>query len=265
MGGGLVSAGLEGIPKVVWSMVRLASHRLLVIDYDGTLAPFKAAREQAVPIPRSLERLRTLSASSHTNLAITSGRPVEELEQLLDLQPAIHVGENGWEYRMPGGPLVRHPLNARLESVLDDAERMAREAGWDDHLERKRTALMLHTRRLPEFRARDLEHRVLITWLDLASKGDVVVERVDGGVELRARGHDAGTTALWLMSLSQQATLGAFIGDDLPDESAFRVMRDFGFGIRVGASERSSIALGRLPSCEAVADFLDEWIRVVAE
>ena len=166
---------------------------------------------------------------------------------------------------MPGGPLVRHPMNPRLESVLGEAERLAREGGWGNHLERKRTAVMLHTRRLPEYRARDLEHRVLIKWLDLASKGDVVVERIDGGVELRARGHDAGTTALWLVSLSKQATLGAFLGDDLPDESAFRVMRDFGFGIRVGESERSSHALGRLPTCESVADFLDEWIRVVAE
>ena len=256
---------LDGIPKAVWSMVRLASHRLLVIDYDGTLAPFTVARDKAVPNPRSVECLRTMAASSHTSLAITSGRPVEELEGLLDLQPAIHVGESGWEYRMPGGTLVRHPLSARLTSVLDEAERLAREGGWGDHLERKRTAVMLHTRRLAELRARDLEHRVLIAWLDLASKGEVVVERVDGGVELRARGHDAGSTALWLMSLSRQATLGAFIGDDLPDESAFRVMRDFGFGIRVGQSERSSLALGRLPSCEAVADFLQEWIRVVSE
>ena len=255
---------LEGIPKAVWSMARLASHRLLVIDYDGTLAPFTIARERAVPIPRSVELLKTLAASSHTSVAIISGRPVEEMEELLDLQPAIHVGESGWEYRMPGGTLVRHPLSSRLKSVLDEAERLAREGGWGDHLERKRTAVMLHTRRLAELRARDLEHRVLIRWLDLASKGEVVVERVDGGVELRARGHDTGTTALWLLSLSRQATLGVFIGDDLPDESAFRVMSDFGFGIRVGESERSSHALGRLPSCEGVADFLDEWIRVVS-
>lgn len=256
---------LEGIPKALWSMVRLASHRLLVVDYDGTLAPYTVARDQAVPLPRSVERLRSLAGSSHTSLALTSGRPVEELERLLDLQPAIHVGESGWEYRMPGDALVRHPLSARLTSVLDEAEGLARQEGWGDHLERKRTAVMLHTRRLPEFRARDLEHRVLITWLDLASKGEVVVERVNGGVELRVRGHDAGSTALWLMSLSRQATLGVFIGDDLPDESAFRVMSDFGFGIRVGESERSSLASGRLSSCEAVADFLDEWIRVVSE
>ena len=255
---------LEGIPKAVWSMVRLASHRLLVIDYDGTLAPFRVERDKAVPIPRSVERLMTLSASSHTSLAITSGRPVLELEKLLDLQSAIHVGENGWEFRMPGGPVVRYLLGARLESILDEAERLAREGGWGDHLERKRTAVMLHTRRLPEFRARDLERRVLITWLELASKGEVVVDRVDGGVELRPWGYDTGTTALWLMSLSREATLGAFIGDDLPDESAFRAMRDFGFGIRVGESERSSHALGRLPNCEAVADFLDEWIRLVS-
>jgi trehalose 6-phosphate phosphatase len=260
-----VSAVLAGIPRAVWSMVHLASHRLLVIDYDGTLAPFTVVREEALPISRSLELLKALSKSSHTSLAITSGRPVDELEQLLDLQPAIHVGEYGWEYRMPGGPLVRHAMNARLESILNEAERLARNGGWSDHLERKRTAVMLHTRRLSEFRARDLEHRVLVTWLDLASRGEVVVERVDGGVELRARGHDAGTTALWLMSLSEQATLGAFIGDDLPDEAAFRVMSDFGFGIRVGGPERSSLALGHLPTCEAVADFLDEWIRVVGE
>ena len=246
-------------------MLRLASHRLLVLDYDGTLAPFAVARDQAVPAPRTVESLRRLSASSHTRVAIISGRPIEELDRLLDVPPAIVVGETGWEYRMPGTSLVQHPLNARLKDILDEAERMASEAGALDLLERKRTAVVLHTRRLSELRARDLELRVLIKWLDLVAKGDVVLERINGGVELRARGHDAGTAVLWLMSLCQQATLGAFIGDDLPDETAFRVMSDFGFGIRVGELERSSNALGRLPSCAAVADFLDEWTRVVTQ
>jgi trehalose-phosphatase len=245
-------------------MVRLAAHRLLVIDYDGTLAPFKAAREEAVPLERSVERLRKLSANSRTGIAITSGRPISELERLLDLPDAIYVGENGWEFRMPGAEVVRRPMGSEAPFILDQAERLARMEGWEHLLERKRTAVMLHTRRLPALGARNLEHRVLIAWLDLASGGHVVIERIDGGIELRARGHDAGTTALWLMSLFRRATLGVYVGDDRPDEPAFLAMRDFGFGVRVGESERPTSALGRLPSCEAVADFLDEWIRVLA-
>jgi trehalose-6-phosphatase len=55
-----------------------------------------------------------------------------------------------------------------------------------------------------------------------------------------------------------------FVGDDVTDEDAFEAVREWGFGVRVGDPAASSIAQGRLPSSDAVPEFLAEWARVTA-
>jgi trehalose 6-phosphate phosphatase len=255
----------DGIPTAAWTMVRFASKRLLVLDYDGTLAPFRVPREEATPAPGVLRLLQSMAGHAHTTLVITSGRPLVELERLVGSLPVTLVGEDGWEYRFPGEPVIRHPLPSRTERRLAEAERLAQEAGWGECIERKRTAVVIHTRKLTPVRARDLEHRALIGWIDLAHRGDVLVQRIDGGVEIRARGHDTGTTARWLLSACREPTLGVFVGDDASDESGFQVMNDVGFGVRVGNCNRPSHALGRIARSEDMSAFLEEWIRVVGE
>jgi trehalose-phosphatase len=242
-------------------MVGIAANRLLILDYDGTLVPYRIVREEARPSVRILELLHEVSAGDATRLAIISGRPVSELSSLLGDLKATLVGETGWEYRIPGFETVCHALPVHVEAILAKALLLAEEAGWGEFVEKKRTSLVLHTRGIRPIRARDLEHRALIAWLDLAAKGQVLVERISGGVEIRAHGHDPASSVVWLLSLCQGSTLVAYVGDDTTDERGFRAVEDFGFGIRVGPEEVPTRALGRLPSCEATEKFLEEWIR----
>lgn len=256
------SSALEGIPGQLWRMVALAAHRLLMLDYDGTLAPFRVERDRALPLAESMERVLQIAGSSHTGVAIVSGRPVAEIRQLIGSVPAILVGEHGWEQRMPDGTTLRRPLLAEVAAGLGEAERLARDAGWDDYLERKRSAVVLHTRGLAEAKARELEARCNSEWSRIAVRGQLIVDRIDGGVEIRARGRNKGTVVLALMSQSAPGTLGVFVGDDVTDEDAFDAVRDWGFGIRVGPCTTSSLAMGHLPTCEAVPTFLERWIAV---
>ncbi len=253
--------GLEGIPGMLWGMVAVARHRLLMLDYDGTLAPFAAERDKAVPLPSSLRLLREIAGRAHTSVAVVSGRPLEEVERFLGDLPAVFVGEHGWEMRAPSGDVVRRRLDVSVASTIDRAEHAARAAGWDEFLERKRSAVVLHTRGLPEARAREMHDRCLETWGQLEDS-HVVLDRIDGGVELRARGRNKGTVVLSLLSQSEPGTLGVFVGDDVTDEDAFDVVREWGFGVRVGHPDRPTIAQGRLASCEALPGFLEEWLRI---
>jgi trehalose 6-phosphate phosphatase len=254
---------LVGVPAPLWRMVALARHRLLMLDYDGTLAPFVVARNEARPLPRSLELLRRIAGSAHTTVAIVSGRPLREVEQLIGVLPAIFVGEHGWEQRAPNGEVIHRPLGHSVAATIDAAERVARDSGWGEFLERKRSAVVLHTRGVPDARARELEDRCAKAWEGLAVGGHVAVDRIDGGVEFRARGRNKGTVVLSLISQSIPGTLGVFVGDDVTDEDAFDVVREQGFGVRVGGGDRPSIAQGRLASCESVPEFLGEWLRVI--
>lgn len=254
----------QGIPTALWDEVRHAGHRLLMLDYDGTLAPFRTAREQAVPWPRSLERVRAIAAAAHTTVAIVSGRPLAELIPLLGPLDAEFVGEHGWERRDRGGDIVREPLPAPLRAQLEAAAAQAEAHGWAARLERKRTALVLHVRDLPPARSRDVLARAAEAWSAPALPPQFRLERIDGGLELRACGHDKGTAVRRLLSRQAPGTLAVFVGDDLTDEAAFAVVREHGFGVRVGERPRDSLAQASLPSYRAVPAFLDAWLAAVA-
>jgi len=257
-----VHANLAGIPARLWMIVRLAERRLLMLDYDGTLAPFRVARDEARPLARSMELLREIAASSHTRVAIVSGRPLRELETLVDGLKVSLVGEHGWEMRSSDGAVQRRAPRPALKSALDAAERVARDAGWAGHLERKRSAIVLHTRGVPGSEAHALIEQCATAWAPLAADRRLALDRMDGGLELRARHPNKGTAVLALLDAAAPGTLGVFVGDDVTDEDAFQAVRARGFGVRVGSTARPSMSVGLLPSVDSVADFLEQWIRL---
>jgi trehalose-phosphatase len=254
-------ADLNGIPGALWREVSLATHRLLMLDYDGTLAPFHEVRDEALPWPRSLELLRAIAAGAHTTVAIVSGRPLDDLLRLLGPLDAERVGEHGWERRERGGDIVREPLPAPLRRLLDAAEASARAEGWGERLERKRASLVLHVRDLPPAQARDAIARCERSWLEPASHPGLRLDLIDGGLELRARGHDKGSTVRRLLSRQAPGTLGVFVGDDVSDEDAFAAVGGRGFGVRVGKRSSDSLARAWLPSYEDVPGFLEAWLE----
>lgn len=255
---------LDGIPAQLWRLVSLARHRLLMLDFDGTLVPFTSARDAARSVTRSLELVRDVVAHGATSIAVVSGRPLHELEKVISGFPAWLIGEHGWESRAPDGTLACEPLEPRVVRALDLAEAVARRSGWGDLLERKRTAMVLHTRVLPACRARDAEARCETAWRGLARPGGMRVDRIAGGVELRPRGRDKGTVVRTLLGGSMPATLGVFVGDDVADEDAFEAVRDYGFGVQVGGGVRPTLAMARIGSPEAVPQFLEQWLEVAS-
>lgn len=256
---------LEGVPTPLRRLIAAAEHRLLMLDYDGTLAPFVVDRDEARPLPGSIAVLRRIASSRHTRVAIVSGRPVREVERLTGPLPVTFVGEHGWERREPDGSLVQLPMDPKVEAAISEGERIARAAGWGEFVERKRTAVVLHTRGLTEAEAKSVQDRCAEAWSPLAIAGQVNVDRIDGGMEVRARASNKGTVVRSLLAQAPPGTLGVFIGDDVTDEDAFEAVRDRGFGVRVGGQDRASFALGRLPTCEAVTRFLEEWLALVED
>lgn len=253
---------LDGIPAALWRMVALARRRLLMLDYDGTLAPLTLDRRDAAPQPRSLELVRRIADLEHTAIAIVSGRPLHEVEARLGTLRATIVGEHGREWRGPNGEIARKPLEESLLRALEAAERRAGEFGWSDLIERKRSAIVLHTRALPAPLALEVETRGLSVWGVLAAEARMRLDRISGGIELRSVEPNKGTVVHSLMARVEPGVLGVFVGDDVSDEDAFEAVKDWGFGVRVGDTDAPSIAQGRLPSTDAVPEFLQEWLRL---
>ena len=254
--------GKLGVPPQLWRDAREARHRLLMLDYDGTLAPFHRDRSKALPLPGTVECLRTIAASNATTVAVVSGRPIVDLEKLLGPLPITWIGEHGWEFKIPGGDIVHEPVPGAARDALDRAAAASAAGGFRDRLERKRTALVLHTRRLELSDAVRLESQCGTLW-EFGESAGLLCRRIDGGLELRVQGHDKGTAVQRLLSASQPRALPVYLGDDDTDEDAFGAVQPAGYGIRVGPTMRPSRACARLASWEEVPEFLDHWLQLV--
>ena len=219
---------MDALPAPLGTLLARARGRrsLLALDYDGTLAPFRAERGEAAPDARLLPPLRRLAGSPRVRLAVLSGRPVAELERLLPLDPLPELwGVHGWEHRLPDGRRADPPLPNGVRELLESEARLLADLP-PQRLERKTASLALHWRGVRAGGARELERRVAPRWRGLAAAEPALdLRRFDGGLELRAAGRDKGSAMRALLAGERFAIPACYAGDDETDEDAFGVLR----------------------------------------
>jgi trehalose-phosphatase len=252
----------RGIPRRIWRLIALAHRRLLMLDHDGTLAPFETMRDRAVPPERSMQDLQRIATSNGTRLAIVSGRPVRELEPHLGKLGVTLVGEHGWEHRAPGEDVVRHRVPDAARRALDEADRAVMDRALRARLEVKRTSIALHTRGLEYEQAEQAGRTVRAAWRPHEANGVLRTVPFAGGFELRVAGRDKGVAVRSLLEHEPAETLAVYVGDDLTDEDAFEAVRERGFGLRVGDPGAVTHATAWLDDPGEVGEFLAEWLSV---
>jgi trehalose 6-phosphate phosphatase len=247
------------LPAELWERIAAHPRRLLMLDYDGTLASFAVDRMAARPGPGTLARVAAIAAAGDTRVAIVSGRPVEELDVLLGELPLVdRVYEHGWDERFAGAELVRHPVPAEVAESLEAALSAARACVWAQRVEHKRASIVLHTRGLDPATAAAYEAEATRLWSAAIGGRALVLDAVHGGVELRATARNKGSAVAELMARAPAGTLPVYVGDDRTDESAFDRVRPVGVTVCV-CSARPSRAEFRVGSPAAVAAFLRRW------
>jgi trehalose 6-phosphate phosphatase len=260
----MVNSGARpGIPESFWAVLAARTPRVLMLDYDGTLAPFHVDRLAARPLAASARALKRIVQLAGTRVAIVSGRPVSELAAMLSPIHALLVGEHGWESRDECGT-HQHPLPEAQAAALARAA-LAASGCAGDRLELKRTAIALHTRGLPPSEADALTALCLAAWREEIAGGNLRPHAMNGGFELRADGHDKGSAVEELLARAGPGAWGVFVGDDTTDEAAFRALEGRGFGIRVGAVAGESHADAGLADTREVATFLETWLLRAAD
>lgn len=223
--------------------LRAASARILMLDYDGTLAPFREERMEARPYPGVIDALQALIAANHTRVVMVSGRPVSEVLQLLDQPLPIEIwGAHGWERRRANGEMELWNAPPGVSHVLGDAVTRIRRHLPEGTLEVKRGAVVAHTRAVSEAERTRIADSVGTLWAPLAHRDDLALREFDGGYELRAVARTKGTVANLVLTESGPDALAAYLGDDMTDEDAFAELRASDWPVLVRESPRPSQA-----------------------
>lgn len=233
--------------------------RLVVLDFDGTLAPIVEHPADAALAAGAGEALCALAEV--VPVVVLSGRPIDDL--LPRLGPhfvGTVVGGHGAEIRLADGERVQlvdvasvrrtlDELQAALERLLDPEE------GW--LVERKEASLAVHHRRVTIQRteARLPQVRELMEAHIADPPGFEVLEG-KAVLELRPVGVDKGRAMLWLESHFPDR-LPLVLGDDVTDEDSFRAARARGGdAILVAEVPRPTAARWRLDGPDRVTALL---------
>lgn len=247
----------------LWTALTRAPRSLLICDYDGTLAPFKADKMTAFPYPGVAERLEKLSDTNGVELALVSGRPVAELIQVFPLAARLEIyGSHGREYRSASGEYRLSQASEEVRGRLDAAEAELRRLGHGDALERKAASLAVHWRNLSPAEQASLARtaRDVFAAQEVGDSG-VSVLPFESGMELRAHDHTKAHAVEALLAAAGGEAVAAYLGDDTTDEDAFGALGSRGLSLLVRDEPRSSLAGYWLRPPAQLIGFLDDWLR----
>ncbi len=207
---------------------------LIGLDFDGVLAPLVDDPTAARALPGTLELAVQLAQTRGVTVALISGRARADLATRTEQgpnSPLVLIGSHGAEFDMD---LTSSADAAAAKLLTDLRARLGRIAGRHPgtRLEHKPAAAVLHTRR-----AATAESARTATAAAVAELSEL------DGVHL-IRGKDvveaAVTTATKGIAVHQlRARLGPdcrvlFLGDDLTDETVFRLLGPADIGVKVG-------------------------------
>lgn len=237
-----------------------ASRRVLLLDYDGTLAPFSPDRTRAYPYPAIPELLDCIVTTCRTRLVLISGRAAREIPPLLglNLHPEI-LGTHGLERLYPDGRYEVAPLNATVQQALAEAGVQLQEAGLEELTEIKPGAVAVHWRGLDTSWVEDVRSQAYRALSPMAFQPGLLLAEFDGGLELRARSRGKGDAVQTILSEIGDAPV-AYLGDDTTDEEAFRALHGRGLSVLVRPIHRFTAAQMWLRPPAELEQFLVDWI-----
>ena len=238
----------------------------LLLDYDGTLSPFRVDRFQARPWAGVRELLTRIQQQGRTRMAIISGRPAHEIGPLLGIDPPLEVwGLHGAERLFPDGRSELQPEPEAAREKLKMLRALLKCDSFGGLFEDKANAAVMHWRGASVCMARHIEKRTRAMFEPLAGTGGLELLEFEAGVELRI-GRDKGGAVEAILGEADADAPVAYLGDDCTDEAAFRAVNQVG-GQSLSVLVRNqwhdtAAGLWLRPPVE-LRGFFEDWIRTL--
>ncbi len=217
----------------------------LLLDYDGTLAPFAPTPELAAPDRELLQLLAALATRPRTDVHVVSGRRRTTLERWLGALPIGLHAEHGlwtrfrgeaWNAAETGVPEWRDRV---LPILRDFADRTP-----GSLVEEKTAGAAWHWRSAdPDYGAAQAKE-LRLHLATLLANSPVEILPGDYVVEVRPHGIHKGRVVAQVLARTAPGALVVALGDDRTDEDLFAALREGDLAIHVGpAPSRAPVRL----------------------
>jgi len=220
----------------------------LFLDFDGTLPPIVKIPDKAIISREARNLLGLLAQKNNCKIAIISGRALPDIKKRLGLRNIIYSGNHGFQiegprikYKLPVSLVYRKTLQqikGQLERELYGVEGVS--------VEDKKFSLALHYR-LAKKKCLKLIQAVFHEAVSMSLiKNKIRIRKGKKVLEVNPPANwDKGKAVLWLLAsqqfaLKREAVLPVYIGDDVTDEDAFRVLKRRGLTVFVGSPGNSA-------------------------
>jgi trehalose 6-phosphate synthase/phosphatase len=238
---------------------RAAKQRVMLLDYDGVLAPFADKPQAAKPTQTLKKLISKLDGPKSTHVAIISGRDKQDLEAWFGDTSMTLIAEHGAFVRRSGHTkwhstfLKTGDWKNEVELLLE--KYAARTPGA--FVETKDFSIVWHYRKASAYYAQ--KHLVTLKRLlgRLAKEHDLEVRNGHKVLEIKPRGISKGIAALELIKDNPDFVLA--IGDDYTDEDMFEMLPLSAYTIKVGRG--ATAARYRLPNVDRVHGLLKRLTR----
>lgn len=245
-----------------FNALKESKQALLLLDYDGTLAPLVRERKLAFPYPGVKERLEAILNLNKTKVVIISGRSIENLLTLLHLNPLPEIwGSHGAE-KLCQGQIIQTPdfiSENALRRLQEAKEKTAQEID-PRHCEEKPLSIAIHWRGLSEKEGQEIKDQALKVWRPFMDGYPLEALPFKCGIELRPVGVSKAIAVKHILEEHPKMPT-AYLGDDLTDEEAFAALNGNGLKVLVSEENRATGADITLKPPEELLAFFDEWLH----
>jgi trehalose 6-phosphate phosphatase len=232
-------------------LIKAAEGVALFLDFDGTLVDFQPRPDQVRLALRTRLVLRKLAAHKNVRVMIVSGRRRPSLLRFIKVPGLRLSGLYGWEHQeglhLPDLIMRRiSKARAMLTALKGECPGI--------YVEDKGISFAVHFRDLP----RKIERKACTQLRKFLPRfrGHLRIIRAGNVWELAPQHiRGKGVAMRVLLQRLPDGFLPIYVGDDLTDEPAFKVVRD-GISVIVG-SRRPTSASFSLPNPAAVCKFLE--------
>ena len=245
-----------------FSRIESAKARVLVVDYDGTIAHFKTDRQRAFSYLVILDLLRSIMTCCRTRVIVLSSKPAREIPALLQIHPTPEIwGIYGIERLYPDGRYEEVHIDDAALLTLAQAENQLEQEGLGKYIEMKPAAVALHWGGLPPDEIVRIKRKAARILKPLAIWTGLVVRESPAGIELGLATANKSNALREMLSGLDRETPVAYLGNDEAGEDVFRVLGHRGLGVLISPKKRLSAAHLWLRPPDELMIFLHQWGR----